>query len=663
MTASNADLRGLAATRQRSGNWRGAVTGPVLAASLLVSGVCAGGALVSGAALAQGSSGPLQLLPGSISRPATDPTQQPVQQPSQQPTGRPAVQFGAPSASSSSPASSPGSGGGQGSLREGIDVSDLAVISPEALGTLTADRGGFANTMWTGTSRDVAVRLLAALPLNASSPARQDVVRRLLLTSAQPPAGGSQPSLLDLRLSALMTLGATDSVRMLAKGITGQARTESVDRAVVDTLLVDNRVDEACALAEGGLAAYPSPYWQKVAAFCLFRAGKVEQANVQVTLLREQKLDDPAFLWAAEQMSGLRVLPLKGFQSPSPLTVAMIRETGRPYPTGTLVDAAPWLARAVAAGTKTDPSVRFAAGQRAVLTGSLSGSELATLYASVGFNEADYARQPADLVADADPKTAAVLYQMVMRQTTGQARAEWVVRAWDQATRQGQALVAAQVYAPVVRDVLPDPAQTWFVPTAVRILAAAGQMDDAARWVALAEDMGRRGDASASKLLESLWLLRRLMASSGLTHWTSQEYDGWRSALTQTVEANAAAVSGGKDPAPTTRLVQKAQGRGIALLQATGEVVSADLWAPLWSGPAVDEAPAPPASRMQVLDSAVQTRRLAEGIGLSLMVLGDAAPAAGADIAVAEAVSALRHLGFDGLSRRIAVEAAVAGGL
>lgn len=603
----------------------------------------------TGGAQAQ-SSGPIQLFPGAVGSSA-DPA--PVTKEVQAGPGAvtPAVST-QPFTVTSPPPAATG--------RDGIVVTDVVALSPDAVGTLSTKTGGLQQDMWTGTSRTAAVRLLSALPVTALSPARQEIAARLLLSAAQPPAGAGQPTLLELRLSALLTMGQTEAVRTLAKGITGPGRTEAVERAVVDSLLIDGRLDEACKAVEGGLAAYPGSYWQKASAFCLYRSGRTEQANIQVTLLREDKVDDPAFLWAAEQMSGLKGPALSGFQKPSPLTVAMIRETGRPYPNGTLTDAAPWMTRAIVLGTKTDPSVRFSAGQMAVAGGSLSAAELVALYTSTGFNDADYARPVTDLVNDGSGKAAAVMYQMVLRQTAPAQKAEWIARAMDQAVRTGQEMVVAQVYAPLVRDLQPDPSLTGFLPVAVRILLGAGLTEDAQRWVRLGQDLAGRGDASAAAQLDSVWLLRRLAVPSGLSHWSPQEYENWRAAMTRSVETRLM-LKGSK--VPTTQMADRLQARGIALLQATGEAVSADDWALLWGGPAVDEAKAPSAARSSALSAAVLNKRLAEGVALSLLVQDTAPTAQVSDVAVAQAVESLRRLGQDPLSRRLAIEAALSAGL
>lgn len=636
MTASSADAP-----------MRGRPVARTLTAIAVAAAVLAGGGWTAQAQ----SSGPIQLFPG-----ATGSSETPQQDtPAFAVPAAPGAIEPAVKAQPFSVTASPAAAG-----RDGIAVTDVAALSPEAVGTLSAKSGGLPQDMWTGTSRTVAMRLLSALPVTAPSPARQDIAARLLLSSAQPPAGAGQPGLLDLRLSALLTMGQTEAVRALAKTVTGPGRTEAVERAVVDSLLVDNRLDEACKAVESGLSAYPGMYWQKATAFCLYRAGRTEQANIQVTLLRESKVDDPVFLWAAEQMSGLKVQPLTGFQNPTPLTVAMIRESGRPYPNNTLTDVAPWMARAIALGVKTDVSQRFAAAQMAVAGGSLTAAELTSLYTSVGFNDADYTRPVTDLVNDGSGKAAAVMYQQVLRQTTPAQRTEWIARAMEQGIRTGQEMVVAQVYAPIVRDVLPDPAQTWFLPVAVRILLGAGLTEDALRWVRLGQDMAGRGDAAAATLLDSVWLLRRLAVPSGLSHWSPQEYENWRAALTRSVETRLM-LKGSKTP--TTQMADRLQARGLALLQATGEALSADDWAVLWGSPAVDEAKAPSASRALALSSAVLNKRLAEGVALSLMVQDTAPTAQVADVAVAQAVESLRRLGQDPLARRLALEAAISAGL
>ncbi len=91
-----------------------------------------------------------------------------------------------------------------------IRVEYLQEVDPEAVGLLEEAQGGFGAGMWKGTPRIVVERLLPRLPTDLTGRAGRALVRRLLLSTAQPPAGDDKGANLvalrvdQLRLTALV---------------------------------------------------------------------------------------------------------------------------------------------------------------------------------------------------------------------------------------------------------------------------------------------------------------------------------------------------------------------------------------------------------------------------------------------------------------------------
>ena len=74
-----------------------------------------------------------------------------------------------------------------------IEVNRLSEIAPESLGVLGLEDGGFGIDMWRGTPRGVIEAFLQRLPPRISSRGMRDLVRRLLLSVAPPPAAKPPP--------------------------------------------------------------------------------------------------------------------------------------------------------------------------------------------------------------------------------------------------------------------------------------------------------------------------------------------------------------------------------------------------------------------------------------------------------------------------------------
>jgi hypothetical protein len=539
-------------------------------------------------------------------------------------------------------------------------VDDLGAVSADSAGVLDSNLGGLPADMWEGSERVVIARALAAMPIAAPSPARQALARTLLLTVASPPPGaGAGPSLIDLRVERLVAMGATDDALRLVAAVPAEQVSEAIAKARVDALLVENRLNEACAAAEEGITRWDTPYWQKVQVFCALWANRREQAALALTMLREQGIDDPIFMWAAEQLSGLKSPTPGDIGQPTPLGVAMLLSTGRPLPK-TLLDAPePWVLRAVALAPadhkEITPAVRVPAAERAALFGAFSAEALATLYRAQKFPEDAFAQPLADIAKAPVPLTGALLYQLAERQTVPAALAEVVVRAMDVAAIVGVDTGAATLYAPMIERMTPAPDLMWFAEAAGRTLFRAGRLDSAGEWYQVAANAAAV-DSTARQAADALWPLYRLTTDSISDRWPEARMQAWRSLMMKRAETAA-----GNEP--TTRRVARQQARLLSLLLATGDRVEVEDWAPLWPDMPKSAGFVPQAPVWHAGVAAADDILVGEAVLLSLMVQDNAAPADLSDAALSRAVESLRLVGLEGPARRIAAEAAIAAGM
>jgi hypothetical protein len=568
-------------------------------------------------------------------------------------------------------------------VREGIvAIDDLGAVSAEAAGLLDPADSGLPADLWQGSEHTVIARALASLPVSAPSRSRSDLARRLLLATAAPPAAAdsataagtpaAKADLLTLRLDRLLAMGATAEARALADAVSPDARpgaaAEPLRRTVADAWLVDNRLDEACAVIADGLTRFDGIYWQKASTFCDLVQGRPQAASLRLAMLREQGLNDEAFQWAAEQLAGLRVLSLNGLSHATPLTVAMMRETGRPYPAGTLVDPQPWLLRAVALGDKTDTETRLRTAEQAFLAGALDRDGLTALYDGLTFSDAAFATPLPEVAGRTGVRANALLWQMARRQPVPVAQAEVIAVALEAAETNRQGLLAAYLYAPVIAAMPRTPDLMWFVPVAGRALYGAGRPEEARSWFRLAAEAAATS-SEAAQAADALWPLDRIATESTRDRWPPRRLAAWR----QTLDQRA-----GESGEPAAQRRSRLESLVLSLFQATGDRVTAADWAPLFdTAPAADWAPlfdtAPAAGgaggagaslpAWHAVTEATDALRVGESALLALMILGDAPPDEVSGAALSRAVESLRLVGLEDPARRIAAESAVAAGL
>ncbi|MGC2857364.1 hypothetical protein ACM64Y_17990 [Novispirillum sp. DQ9] len=539
-----------------------------------------------------------------------------------------------------------------------VAVDDLGTISTDATGVLDPRAGGLPADLWAGSRRDVVARALEALPVAAPSPARHDLARRLLLLAAAPPTGDG-PALIDLRAERLVALGATaDALRLIA-AVPANQMTETLAKARLDALLIEGGLDDACTLADQAVGRWDTPVWQKAQVFCALRGDRREQAGLALTMLREQGIDDPAFLWAAEQMSGVRGPAPGDIGTPTPLALAMLLHLGKPLPKGLVDKAEPWMLRAIAlapAGSKAaEPAVRVPAAERAALSGAVSPAELAAVYRAQTFPESAFAQPLAGIVGAPTPLSHALLFQLAEKQTLPAALAEVVARALELAERTGLGAPVAALHAPLIEKVAPAADLMWFAEPAARALYRAGRFDSAGEWFQAAANAAA-ADARARAVADSLWPLYRLSVEAVSDRWPEQRMAAWRSLMVQ-----RAGETAGNEPTDTR--VARLHARLLSLLHATGDRVEVTDWAPLWDALPVADGFVPRAPVWHAVAAAADELRVGETVLYGLMALGDAAPADVSDAALHRVVESLRVVGLEDAARRIAIEAAVAAGL
>ncbi|GEO81895.1 hypothetical protein ROR02_20260 [Pararhodospirillum oryzae] len=277
---------------------------------------------------------------------------------------------------------------------EGVEIRALGGIDLDAAGLLTPATGGLAPSLWQGLTRPQALALLDSLAVGVPSPALTALARRVLLTSAAPPpleAEGASGALIARRADLLFRLGLHGDVATLLGAVSPMALGGVPLQRFLDALLLQGRVDDACATVVAATSATPprlnaetATHAQRVRVLCQVRAGESEAAALGMAMLRETGAADEAFLVLAERIGKLADGRLRRKVTLDPVTIALFREASEPFPRDAVpARPEPWLARAVALSAPALPAQRLAAAEWAVATGALGPDALAFLYADM----------------------------------------------------------------------------------------------------------------------------------------------------------------------------------------------------------------------------------------------------------------------------------------
>ena len=576
----------------------------------------------------------------------------------------------------------------------GIDVGDLKAPGVDSIGLVDTGAGGFSAQLWRGTDLELLKALLPQLPRSSSSPALRRLARNLLLSPGAPPVAAATDGpaatgetltasqwLLETRAATLSSLGDWTEVQALLDLVPADQMTESLKRLKTEANLVTNHVSDACSQTQAALNATPDLYWQKVQVFCQLDINQSSAASLGMSLLREQKIDDSAFFWAADVLGGAAAPLPAGFTKLEPLHYAMLRKAAAAVPANLadvqakITDPATlgWLAGlaladdTAAKGDKTPAATRAARrraledarlllAERAVRAGTLNASVLRGIYR--GLETKNPAPPPLTQIKADDVRGRALLYQSALAQTVPTARAEVVALALDlvRADRgeTGPDLtVMGPVYAEIIGEMEPTSDLVWFTGTAARALLAVGPDDKAARtkakaWLDLARNMGRTS-REAGQIANGLWPIEAMMTESAATRLPPQAVRGWIGSLPPTTPAEVIAVK---------------QGAMLSLLMAVGEPVAASDWlGSANASPVLDNVIILAPHLWNGLTLAAKGNRAGETAAFVLVAVGEDSPALAALPALQHIIDSLRLAGRADDARALAVEAALVLGL
>lgn len=534
-------------------------------------------------------------------------------------------------------------------------VEQLTEVDPSVTGLLDDSKGGLGVDMWNGTSRRRVEALLPRVPAANVSAVMQDLVRRLLLTTASLPAGaGVAPSLLGLRVERLMAAGRIADVNELLRLAATPVNDPALSRAEIDALLLSGDFSTACQKTPALAEADPRGYLLKTLAFC--RALDRDQAAVSlaIALLRDkgQQGDEAFFTLIAALPGGSGAPPVTTLVDPTPLHLAMLRAANQRVPADAIGGAQPAILWAITTAPRPDPTDISAevlqAAERAEAAGALATDVLATIFSTVAYTQEQIDAALDTAARERGPLVNALLFQAATVWTDPARRAAALAAAFKSAREDGLLATAGRLNRANLRALQPAPALLPFAPDAVRASLAAGDLETAWRWADFvlreAGNITPTGpNTAAIERAAQLWPLLQLVDPQGArAHAADRTRSWWRDL-------------------PTAPEGAAADRRALlyVLFEALDEPLPNDAWEPLIAGPLTisARAPAPPLARM--LSDAAVAKRVGETVLLSLLALGELGPEASDATTLVQVIRALRAVGLDKEARAVAVEAAL----
>ncbi len=555
-----------------------------------------------------------------------------------------------------------------------VQTEKLDDIDGDSIGTLGDGNGGLGAAMWQGMDRVFIERLVALMPERQRSPVMRDLARRLLLSSAAAPrrhSGG--PSLLALRIGALFAAGDLENaLSLIAAAPVGQIE-ESLVRTEIEARLFRFDTAGACGVIRGPGQEFSGLFWQQASAFCLMLSDRRSEAALISDLLAERSdAVHPSFFATMERLGGAAPPVVESLSSPTALNIAMMRAANLALPADVTEKASPAALQAIALSPNAPLSLRLGAAESAALLGTLPAAVLLQIYGAVPLEEGDFKNAAERADAEWGPKGRALIVRAALAESSATERAQILQKGFAIARLKGGSgtmYIAAQ---PAFSGMIPSADLAWFAADAARAFVAAGDLESAARWLAVGDDPKAAQDVRAA-----LWPLSVLMPKKATA--AALPMEGAASPVSETpllpvVQPPAVASSPSMVAPEAVEAWWRALDRSgadvvgrarvlFSLLEALSLPVPSGLWALVLDTAPSGEARLPAAGIRNALRFAARMHNRGAAVALALVVVGADGPGADNLPAVEEAIAALRAVGLEAEAHRLALETAVATGL
>ncbi|WP_083607449.1 hypothetical protein [Thalassospira sp. TSL5-1] len=561
---------------------------------------------------------------------------------------------------------------------DAVQTLQLNAVDAESVGILDRNSGGLGVDMWTGTSREMAARLVDALPDNPGSRAMRNLERRLLLSIAAAPEDHKDISLLAHRVAKLQAIGAYGDVARLINASAHDKLSADLAEAQVNALLVTGLLDDACAAIESFGNQFDTPFWLKAAAYCQLRAKNTTSATFTTDLVREVEGEKDRLFFALN-----RAIRTGGNVSPDllvnlrPLDVAMLELTKQGLPAGKLqnADAPTLIAFVKSANTAT--ALKLEAARLAEQRGFITTDELASTYMSVTFTSAELANVLDDASEDSPAREYAKLYQAAAKSDVPAVRAEILAHMYDNGRNNGDYGQIARLCASLLENIPINNDFAWFATDALAAAIYSNDLERAGGWLAQAKASANDSNSIESRLI----VLYPALVLAGLedTGTTAGQAPGAISGLgganSATGQAPATSQAQAHHRARMDEWAELQNARNdqnearndaamvYSLFTAFGIEVPEKFWDSLLTQPYVVSNAVPNAAVVHKLIQAAATGQRAMAASLVIISNGTLDPDMRNAVALGQSVAALRAVNLESDARRIAIETILESGL
>jgi hypothetical protein len=159
--------------------------------------------------------------------------------------------------------------------------------SPFALGSLTERDGALPRDLWQGAQAETIAGQLTALPTRFEDPAKQEILRRILLSPGEGPQG-ADAQLAGVKLLKAAEAGYAYEAGALAELTPGLTVQPALSRIVAIRDLYAGDTEQSCGRGAGLREGRQQPFFVRLRIFCYLYADERPAAELTMSLAREE---------------------------------------------------------------------------------------------------------------------------------------------------------------------------------------------------------------------------------------------------------------------------------------------------------------------------------------------------------------------------------------
>ncbi len=387
-----------------------------------------------------------------------------------------------------------------------IESFELKDIDANTVGTLAEDDGGLSYKMWEGSERDLIKKYLKDLPINLESNLAIDLMKKVLLSSADIPGSDKEIDLILIRINKLLQLGDFDNAKSLIDLVSDKNNEEILIKQTEINLSLNN-FDLVCSDIENKRNDFKENFfWRKVEIFCQILNNQLNKANLSLSLLKEDNnFNDNKFLKIIDSLVYKEEIDNKDLDDLNLLNLAMTRVANINLKEDYVLKNNPLLLSMIYRMPNAPIKLRIEAIERSKKLINLPIETIEEIYNSYELSKKDIKISlNEDILLGYESQ--AILYQMAIAEENNEKKAKILKKSLDLAIINGNFSLISNLNLKTLIEIKPSKKLSWFAAIASKSLLASNQIDEALEWFEILEKE-KNEDINFFKDFVETWLI------------------------------------------------------------------------------------------------------------------------------------------------------------